>query len=421
MDEVLHLKLLIGKYILLKGSQYFELPRKIAKTQCILNIQNNDDKCFLWSILAHLHLIHYSQNGYRVEKYIPYENELNMEGITYPVAVKDVPKFEKQNDISVNVFGYEDGYYPLYISRDQKERHVNHLLLEQKGKTHYCLIKDLNRMLYSQTKHKAQQYFYTYCLHGFTREDLIAHKPLCESHGPQCTVLADKKDRLMKFTQWGKKLKVPFVIYADFECILSPLPKESGKTHIHKPCGYSYLIVSAVDEEQPEIVCYRGKDGENVEHFFDSVLKESEHLIQHLKTNVPMNFTQEDEIVHNQSTQCHICGEEMESKDKLRDHCHLTGKYRGPAHYKCNLAFKYSKHIPVFFHNLEGYDSHLLMQDLGKYKEKKLSCIAKNTEKYISFELGDLQFLHGLNFINESLGKLVNNLATEGDDHFHHV
>ena len=134
-----------------------------------------------------------------------------MEGITYPVAVKDVPKFEKQNVISVN---------------------VNLLLLEDKGKTHYCLIKNLNGMLYSQTKHKRQQYFCTYCLHGFIREDLlIAHKPLCKTHGPQHTVLPSEKERFMKFTQWGKKLKVPFVIYADFECILSPLPKEGGKTH----------------------------------------------------------------------------------------------------------------------------------------------------------------------------------------------
>ena len=158
--------------------------------------------------------------------------------------------------------------------------------------------------------------------------------------------------------------------------------------------------MSAVDE-QTEIVCYRGKDGENVvEYFFDSVLQESEHLVQCLKTNVPMNFTKEDEIVHNQTTQCNICGEKMESTDKLRDHCHLTGKYRGPAHYKCNLAFKYSKYIPVFFHNLE------VMQDLEKYKDKRLSCIAKNTEKYISFRLGHLQFLDNLNFMNESLGKL---------------
>ena len=77
-----------------------------------------------------------------------------MNGIAYPVAVKDVPKFEKQNNISVNVFGYEEGYYPLYISKNQKERHVNRLLIEKGGKTHYCLISDLNKMLHSQSKDK---------------------------------------------------------------------------------------------------------------------------------------------------------------------------------------------------------------------------------------------------------------------------
>ena len=202
VDEVLHLKLLIGKYKLLKGSQYFELPKKIAKTHSILNMQNKDDKCFLWSILVHLHVVPHHEHGYRVEKYITYENELTIEMITYSVAVKDVPKFEKQNDISVNVFAYEDGYYPLYISRDQKERDINLLLLEEKGKTHYCLIKNLNGMLHTQTKCKTQQYFCTYCLHGFIREDLLtAHKPLCETHGPQCTKLPNEKDRFMKFTQ----------------------------------------------------------------------------------------------------------------------------------------------------------------------------------------------------------------------------
>ena len=96
-------------------------------------------------------------------------------------------------------------------------------------------------------------------------------------------------------------------------------------------------------------------------------------------------------------------------------------KVRGPAHYKCYLVFKYSKYIPVFFHNLEGYDSHLLMQDLRKYKESKLSCIPKNTEKYISFTLGHLCFLDSLNLMNGCLGKLVNNVAVDGDNHFHHV
>ena len=83
--------------------------------------------------------------------------------------------------------------------------------------------------------------------------------------------------------------------------------------------------------------------------------------------------------------------------------------------------FKHPKSIPVFFHNLEGYDSHLLMQHLVKYKKMRLSCIPTNSENYISFTLGHLQFLDSLNFINESLGKLVENLAAEGDQHFHHI
>ena len=98
------------------------------------------------------------------------------------------------------------------------------------------------------------------------------------------------------------------------------------------------------------------------------MMRETEHLIERLKTNKPMVFTAEDEANFNATYACHICDDYLPENDKVRDHCHLTGKYRGAAHFKCNLAFKYSKFIPVFFHNLEGYDSHLLMQELGKYK-----------------------------------------------------
>ena len=170
---------------------------------------------------------------YRVKHYEHHESELNMSGIAYPLAVKDVPKFEKQNNISVNVFGYEDGYYPLYISRNEKERHVNLLLIEKGGKTHYCLITDLNKMLHSKTKHHGRKFFCTYCLHGFIRKDLLdQHKQLCEKYCAQCTELPSGKDKIMTFKNSGKMPKVPFVIYADFECILSPLQNEKNKTHL---------------------------------------------------------------------------------------------------------------------------------------------------------------------------------------------
>ena len=177
-DEVLYLKLMMAKYVPLKGSQYIDLPPKVKNLKTVINIQNDDNKCFLWSVLAHL----YEANDprYRVNHYNPHESELNMNGIVYPEAVNDVPKFEKQNNISVNVFGYEDGYYPLYISRNQEEKHVNLLLIEKGGKTHYCLITNLNKMLHSQKNHQHKTFYCTYCLHGFLRKDLLdKHKPLC--------------------------------------------------------------------------------------------------------------------------------------------------------------------------------------------------------------------------------------------------
>ena len=114
IDEVLYLKLMMAKYVPLKGSQYIDLPPKVKNSKAVINIQNDDDKCFLWSVLAHLYEANH--NKQRIEHYIPYETDLNVNGIAYPVTVKDLSKFEKQNDISVNVFGYEDRYYPLHIS-----------------------------------------------------------------------------------------------------------------------------------------------------------------------------------------------------------------------------------------------------------------------------------------------------------------
>ena len=70
------------------------------------------------------------------------------------------------------------------------------------------------------------------------RKDLLdKHKPLCEKHGAQCTELPSGKDKIMTFNNWGKMLKVPLVIYADFECILPPLQNRKNKTHLHEPSG----------------------------------------------------------------------------------------------------------------------------------------------------------------------------------------
>ena len=121
------------------------------------------------------------------------------------------------------------------------------------------------------------------------------------------------------------------------------------------------------------------------------------------------------------STHCHICTEEL-GEDRVRDHCHLSGKFRGAAHEIFNLKYKVPKFFPVVFHNLSGYDSHLVIKTLGN-SEGAISCIQNNEENYISFTKQvivnkfvnkegkrELRFIDSLRFMASSFDKLSSNL-----------
>ena len=115
----------------------------------------------------------------------------------------------------------------------------------------------------------------------------------------------------------------------------------------------------------------------------------------------------------------------------MRDHCHYTGKYRGPAHSLCNLRYKIPSYIPVIFHNLSGYDTHLFIKELGK-DSKNVGVIAKNKEDYIKFSVDvvvdkhtddegnekdktiELRFIDSFKFMASSLDSLVNHLVKGG-------
>ncbi|MFA8451418.1 MAG: endonuclease domain-containing protein, partial [Bacteroidales bacterium] len=122
---------------------------------------------------------------------------------------------------------------------------------------------------------------------------------------------------------------------------------------------------------------------------------------------------------------CLCCGQPLlrqNFRDAVKDHCHITGKFRGAAHNACNLKLRIkpkTDQIPVVFHNLKGYDAHHLMQAMTKLKlptkeEKKcgannmdVKCVANNMEKYITFSFGGLKFIDSLSFLLTSLEKCV--------------
>ena len=111
---------------------------------------------------------------------------------------------------------------------------------------------------------------------------------------------------------------------------------------------------------------------------------------------------------------CWICEKLIDNDDeKVRDHCHITGKFRGAAHWSCNINFQLTKKIPVIFHNFKGYNSHLIFFELNKF-DVKINVIPNGLEKYMAFFLGkNLVFIDSMQFMNSSLDKLVKNLLDE--------
>ena len=165
----------------------------------------------------------------------------------------------------------------------------------------------------------------------------------------------------------------------------------------------------------------------------EKMLEEVKYCKQIMKTcfNKPLKMTEDDENEFQKAEACHICDIEYTEKDiRVRDHCHITGKYRGSAHQDCNLKLRIEPDkikIPVIFHNLRGYDSHFIMQEIGAivknhtYKNKKgeikemnINAIPNNIEKYMAFMLGNhLTFIDSFQFMSSKLDKLVSNLPRD--------
>ncbi|XP_028414926.1 uncharacterized protein LOC114538015 [Dendronephthya gigantea] len=295
LDEIFHLDLSIAQYSPVKGSSYIPLPSKLKTKKAIINVKNSDNKCFMWSILAALHPV--KQNAERLHHYQQFQDELDLAGIAFPVTVDKIEKFERQNNISVNVLGFEDVLFPIYITKEHFDTHVNLLLYSQGTTRHYCLIKDLNKLLYSKNRKKARMYYCRYCLHGFIRDDLLQeHEPHCSQHGPQRIELPNEDNAQLSFKDYHKQLKVPFAIYADFESLTTKInsvkqnPEKSftEKYQHHQPCGFSYIVVSDYAKYSKPPVVYRGEDA--VDKFLKCLEEEQKYIQEKLDWVEPMRL-----------------------------------------------------------------------------------------------------------------------------------
>ena len=175
--------------------------------------------------------------------------------------------------------------------------------------------------------------------------------------------------------------------YADFESILEPIqgpnPEPTGsytsEVTKHSPSGWCVYSKFTYREVKKPSKLYRGKDC--LEKFCYYIKQEANRL-HHMFPEKPMDpLTPNQWKKYNKASRCHICFKQFgDSKKgpKICDHCHYTGRYRGPAHRNCNLKFWIPSYIPVVFHNLSGYEAHLFIKELGRYSRATMKVIAKN-------------------------------------------
>ena len=160
----------------LNGSSYMELPMELRNPKKgLINIKNKDDECFRWCHIRHLNP--QTEHPERIKKEDKKMiNELNYDGIDFPLSQKHYNKVEKQNSIRINVFGYEDEQpFSIHISKETFEDQMNLLLITKDEKKHYVLIKDFNAFMYNQSKHKERKHFCMYCLQCFSSERMLAN------------------------------------------------------------------------------------------------------------------------------------------------------------------------------------------------------------------------------------------------------
>ena len=172
IDKIDEIVLKVCKYKPYEGSSYIKSPEWVYRSKSVLNLKNMDKKCFLWHVIASLFPQPFNQISY-YEKHL---DKLNVTGIRWPMEVAQIEKFERQNNVSINVYSCEDKrkeVWPLKISKRRDIAPINLLLLNNRERSHYTLIKDFNRLLSQKARGWKPKLFCYYCLHGFTKDVLM--------------------------------------------------------------------------------------------------------------------------------------------------------------------------------------------------------------------------------------------------------
>ena len=359
---------------------------------------------------------------------------MNIKGITTPVDVRQVHKFERKNrdlKFNVNIYMIVSGQIiPVYKSKNSviKTNTMIHLLLVPKYREHHYIPKfcDLNN----------EQFFHcSHCLNSFTSNAALSnHQEFCFNE-ESVKIEYPKPGDSVSFQSHEKKILQPIIGACDFEASLEPVSRiENAVTYNCTNCAENGPVDQCnhntinLNHQVPTTysIILLDKLGkiifEKTESEEKNVMKKFFSTLDYLETNfypllqrykIKDDYTQENEQAFAQARRCYLCKKyfqnHIQNLRKVRDHCHYTNQYLGAAHNNCNWRRTSNKNIPIFIHNFKNYDAQFILSGL-KYTSRKIQGLPFNMEKMRTLNIGKITFIDSLQLLPSSLQELVNNL-----------
>ena len=212
-----------------RGGSYIDSPKWIKNKKSTINPKNNDHKCFQYAITLALNLDRINSHLERISKIKPFIEQYNWKEIDFPSTSKDWKKFELNNEIALNIL-----YVPHNTSKIQvaykpkhnltREKQIILLMISNGENWHYLVVKNLPGLLKGITSNHKEDFYFLNCFHSYrTKNKLEEHKKICENHD-YCNVETPNEDnKIIKYNQGEKSIKLMFIIYADLECLIEKM------------------------------------------------------------------------------------------------------------------------------------------------------------------------------------------------------
>ena len=271
-------------------------------------------------------------------------------------------------------------------------------------------VKSLSRLLRGITSNHHGDFYCLNCYHSYITENrLKEHEELYNKHD-SCRIEMPKWfEKILKYNHGEKSLKAPFTIILDFECLLlkmhscqnNPEKSYTEKKSKHDPSGWAMFTKCSFDATKNKLDYYKGRDciKKLCEKFKDQAME-----IINYKEKGMIQLTDEENKSYEEQEVCHICkktfcldendendetvkiDEKFKKYQKVKDHCHYKGKFRGASQSICKLRYKVTKNIPIVIRNA-AYDTHFIIEQSAEEFKGEFECIEKSMEKYITFSV----------------------------------